>query len=540
MKKIGNKIIVPFIFILFFILEFSLNLQKHITNLDELWNYNTARCILNGLIPYKDISMITTPLFPFINAVILKITTDELIVFRIISSLLQTLILYITYRIFYLLTKKRILSLILTSIFVIIYYEKFTLDYNYFCLFLFLIIELIQLRIHNSEKDKKDNYKEYIRKISLNTNTIQDFIIGLLAGCAICSKHTVGTFIAIYAVLMEINQIIKYRADKKERTEHIKKTIWRIIGIMIPVLILVLYLAINSALVDFINYAIIGIKSFSNSISYKLLLEKENKYVAISSVVAPLYLLVMLVYMLIFRKKRNKNEDININTLVISSLPLWIIVYPISDENHFLIASYCTLICAIYILTILLNKVYNIIKVESKDFIIITLECFWIMLCLAESCTTIKGNFNTYKNDLLNGLTFNEYKEIVKNGGTLKHYNYLYVNDYYIKLDNKLKEFINEKEGQGYKVYLCDAEAALYDIPLDIYNKNFDMFLKGNIGKDGEEGIIEEIKSSENAVYLIKQKKYILNWQTPTEVIYYIRDNLNYKGELELFDIYEK
>ena len=162
------------------------------------------------------------------------------------------------------------------------------------------------------------------------------------------------------------------------------------------------------------------------------------------------------------------------------------------------------------------------------------------MLCLAESCTTIKGNFNTYKNDLLNGLTFNEYKEIVKNGGTLKHYNYLYVNDYYIKLDNKLKEFINEKEGQGYKVYLCDAEAALYDIPLDIYNKNFDMFLKGNIGKDGEEGIIEEIKSSENAVYLIKQKKYILNWQTPTEVIYYIRDNLNYKGELELFDIYEK
>lgn len=537
MKKIGNKIIVPFIFILFFILEFSLNLQKHITNLDELWNYNTARCILNGLIPYKDISMITTPLFPFINAVILKITTDELIVFRIISSLLQTLILYITYRIFYLLTKKRVLSLILTSIFVIIYYEKFTLDYNYFCLFLFLIIELIQLKIYNKEKD---DYKEYIGKISLNTNTIQDFIIGLLAGCAICTKHTVGTFIAIYAVLMEINQIIKYRADKKERIEHIKKTIWRIIGIMIPVLILVLYLAINSALVDFINYAIIGIKSFSNSISYKLLLEKENKYVAISSVVAPLYLLVMLAYMLIFRKKRNKNEDINVNTLVISSLPLWIIVYPISDENHFLIASYCTLICFIFVVTILLSKIYTKVKLKSKDFIIITLECFWILLCLAESCTTIKANWKTYKNDLLNGTTFNEYKEKIKNGKTLKHYSYLNINEYYIEINNKLKEFIEEKESQGYKVYLCDAEAALYDIPLDIYNKNFDMFLKGNIGKDGEEGVIEGIKNSEKSIYLIKQKQLRLNWQTPTDVIDYIRYNLKYKGDIEFFEIYEK
>ena len=41
-------------------------------------------------------------------------------------------------------------------------------------------------------------------------------------------------------------------------------------------------------------------------------------------------------------------------------------------------------------------------------------------------------------------------------------------------------------------------------IPLDRYNKDFDMFLKGNLGEDSEEGQIERIKNMKNAVILIK------------------------------------
>ena len=64
-------------------------------------------------------------------------------------------------------------------------------------------------------------------------------------------------------------------------------------------------------------------------------------------------------------------------------------------------------------------------------------------------------------------------------------------------------------------------------IPENKYNKNYDMFLKGNIGKDGEKGQIEIIKQN------LK-----LNWQTPTEVIKYIRENLNKIGEISIYEIY--
>ena len=36
-------------------------------------------------------------------------------------------------------------------------------------------------------------------------------------------------------------------------------------------------------------------------------------------------------------------------------------------------------------------------------------------------------------------------------------------------------------------VKILDASAALYMIPIDKYNKNYDLLLKGNLGKDGEE-----------------------------------------------------
>ena len=91
------------------------------------------------------------------------------------------------------------------------------------------------------------------------------------------------------------------------------------------------------------------------------------------------------------------------------------------------------------------------------------------------------------------------------------------------------------------KVYILDAEAAVYNIPLDVYIKNYDMFLKGNIGKYGEDGIIEQIKNDEdNVVYLIKQEGYALNWQTPTKVIEYVRNNMKELEKVDIFVAMEK
>lgn len=76
-------------------------------------------------------------------------------------------------------------------------------------------------------------------------------------------------------------------------------------------------------------------------------------------------------------------------------------------------------------------------------------------------------------------------------------------------------------------------------IPFDRYNKNFDMFLKGNLGKDGEQGIIEKIKNDKsNTVYLIKKENR--NWQTPNDVCNYVVNNCEYIGDISIFWCFEK
>ena len=66
------------------------------------------------------------------------------------------------------------------------------------------------------------------------------------------------------------------------------------------------------------------------------------------------------------------------------------------------------------------------------------------------------------------------------------------------------------------------------------------MFLKGNIGKDGEDGIINDINESHNTIYLLKNKKYSINWQSPTKVIDFIRNNLDYVGDYDMFEVFYK
>ena len=84
-KQICQNLI---LFIFIAVIIFSIISVNEISNLDEIWNYNTARAITQNLIPYKDISMITTPLLPMITAVFLKLIANEVIISRILASIL--------------------------------------------------------------------------------------------------------------------------------------------------------------------------------------------------------------------------------------------------------------------------------------------------------------------------------------------------------------------------------------------------------------------------------------------------------------------
>lgn len=145
--------------IFIFIAVFSVIIIKPISNLDELWNYNTARAISEGLIPYKDISMITTPLLPMVTAIFLKLIANEVIVSRILAAVLWTGILFTIYKILIVLIKEENTSLIATALIGILFRDIYCIDYNILVLFIALIIlyqELKDIKNVSKYNKKKD------------------------------------------------------------------------------------------------------------------------------------------------------------------------------------------------------------------------------------------------------------------------------------------------------------------------------------------------------------------------------------------------
>lgn len=119
---------------------------QEFSNLDEIWIYNFGRCILDGLLPYRDFNIIITPLFPYISALFLRIFGNEMIVLRFVEVIQITSILFFIYKILERLRINNSISLILTLSIYYIYAEIFCFDYNWAVLLVTLIVIFIELK----------------------------------------------------------------------------------------------------------------------------------------------------------------------------------------------------------------------------------------------------------------------------------------------------------------------------------------------------------------------------------------------------------
>jgi len=624
--KVLNKTFMCAFFILIFIFILCEQLNKYPTNLDELWNYNIARCIKNGLIPYKDISMITTPLFPTIVAICLKIFGDNLFVFRIIGAVLFTLILIFTYKIFYELLKKQSIAIIFTGIICFALFQYFMVDYNFFVLLIALIIEYLELKIYCGKQKRHTNKKDASEQKYTNTINIWkqkitnkkqysffsiDLLMGILAGLAICSKQTLGFFIFLYVLLINLLFI----RNKDDWKVYLKTAIERLIGAFIPLLMFLIFLVVTKSYNDFVSYAILGIRTFTNSIPYRNLIQSKVTITKTLAIIIPFFVTIMIAYSFYLLRKLKKDNKIKENKTIsdkindnrinqnktisnkvngnkireiktienkikykkiiiatFSGIPMLITVYPIADEVHFYIAVLQFSILLIYILAFLcvkllkkiieydkIGKVFNyIIENKVNVFMEKFIVTFVILLGIFKMAQISLYNYEEYKSKLLESKSIVENENIenknikvenienknienenIKNNKDLfKHFKNIPLTANYIRFTQELSDFY--KENNDRKIIIVDAEACVYDIPMDIYNKNFDMFNKGNFGKDGEEGIIKNIENSKNTIYLIKKEGVKLNWQAPKNVIEYIRKNMKKLGSIEYYDIYCK
>lgn len=302
--------------------------------------------------------------------------------------------------------------------------------------------------------------------------------------------------------------------NKEQFKQYIKIAITRIFGILIPVVILFIYLLVTGAIQEFINYAVFGISTFSNKISYFGLLENDKIEIRGFSILMPISIMLMAIILIITKVLKKENEEIrNLLTILMYSFSIIIVMYPISDEIHFLIGSLIAIIGLIYMIILLGKCVYNKINFTRKYKLYKIISFFiWILIF---ALILIKSINNIYKYIKIEKNTEIEHFKNIEIGEGLRY-----------RIDN-IDKYILEKEQEGKKVYILDAEAVIYMIPLNKYNKDYDMFLRGNIGKDGEEGQIEKIKQrDENTLYLIRKENIKTNWQTPINVVKYIRDNL--------------
>ena len=95
-RKILKNII---LFIGFMLIASGNVFVQAFSNLDEIWIYNFARCIVDGLLPYRDFSIIITPLFPMISAIFIKIFGNEMVVLRGIEVIEIAAILFMTFKV---------------------------------------------------------------------------------------------------------------------------------------------------------------------------------------------------------------------------------------------------------------------------------------------------------------------------------------------------------------------------------------------------------------------------------------------------------
>lgn len=495
MKKIGKGI---FFFLVIAIAVASGILTRNLGDLDEIWNFNFANQMAKGLVPYRDFNMVQTPLLPMIVSLFLKVFGTQLLVTRILGVFLGAGILFMAYHILKKLKVNLYIRLTTLLIFFLLLKNNFALDYNFAVLLLVLFMIALELKKRKIEKNgKRQRY---------------DLLIGFLAGLCICFKQSTGAFILLATLVIGLWQEKK----KGNWKQYLTNVVIRIIGAVIPVAILFIYLLVNGALGDFINYAVLGIQTFSNHLAYTTLFQNTPVYIKLLAVLFPLTLIFMF-----FVTWKAKNKKIGILTAY--GIATAFTMYPITDEIHFLIGALPTFIGFVYILHIVIRRL-KIGYQRSKTMRYIRDFCrcaLWLALfiflgiALEDTISYIKSA--------------DQYQD-------LPHYSYIRVTD---KLEGQIKNVSQYIQNASKPVYILDSDAAIYRIPTDGYEKDYDMFLKGNLGIKGEEGQIEKLESTQDKILLIKNDATSLNWQNPEKVRQYVKENYTKVGEIEYFDIYE-
>ena len=493
MKKMFNKVIeiikkhdniFVFIYMILALSVYVYAVPLYIS--DELWNFSFIYKMTNGYAIYKDLNVIITPLFHYIGKLIFLVFGSDFLNFRIYNIFVYTILYTLIYILFKNMKINKKNSFIYTIIICIITRIAVTVGANYNVLVLVFVILGINLELIESNKKR--------------INVIKGINIFLIFMC----KQNIFIY---YSVALFIVYIIKIKQNKIT----IKQIIYILISFIFPLILFIVYLNYNRIFEEFISYCFLGILEFSNK-------NKVLEMSAISYIVLGIVSIV-LSFLLIKLKAVNKDTK-NINyIMLLFSILLLSTIYPIFNVYHAILGSIISIVALIYNL----HSIFVIEFIEEKNLNKI-INLFIVV------CTIYFIGYNVYY-----GYEYNKSKIICKD---IEIYKYMMIEDELKNKINTICEYIKENEKQRCDIKIISYEANLYMNILNKNNKNIDLPFLGNLGKDGEDGLISEVQNLNSGTkILISKEKF---WQESEKLRNIIMNNYKKIGEIEDFYIYEK
>lgn len=449
-----KKFIIKFLKYLFLFLFFlfSLTISYNVFFGDTIVNYGFSYAISKGEVPYNDFNLVIPLLSPFVYSFSL-IFTKNIISFYVAQSLLLVVFLCLLKKV---LGEKIYLLLPLIFLgFPICLFSALFPGYNF--LLLFLIVLLL-----------------YLEKIDSN-----DYLIGLVIGLSIITKHTIGVFLILPS-------FIYLRRDYK-------KVLKRLCGLMIPCFLFFVYLLTTKSFSNFINLCIMGIFDFAKNNT-----TSKGVFFIICFIICFLYVIYSII---------KKPKDFMNYYVLISSM----FVYPLLDNYHL---SYFV----IMVLVLFLHNLEINIKFKNISF------CAYFFCCVVSFIWLfILFNYGDYR-----FVNYNNYPLRLMSNEMEKQYNLL---DKYInKLDKKVVLFSLGTENYFYKI-TNDEKITYFDLP------NY-----GNYGYDSYEMMTERFEELDDTIIVINKgildKRN--GQQYYRELAYYVIDNYKYLDDVGSYKIYYK
>lgn len=475
------------VFLLIVLICFNISLIVFVDYYDELWNFANCYKMFNGYKIYEELNVIVTPLFLYISQIFFYLFGANLLSFRIYNVFISALFFILIYLIFKSLKVVKRRSVLYTLIFILIFNTIVAAGANYNIMVMMPVLIALLLIIR-----KKEN----------------NILFGMLLFATFITKQNIYV---LFAAGIFFYKILSQSEMKKKLGDLAKIYLISLAGIFV----FLIYMYLDGNLYNFYNYCFGGISEFGIKNLYIDISNSRFLYISIIT--------TLLTFFIIHNKKINQNlnqETIkNIKDLLCFGLPLTLMSFPIFNYYHATLGSTIILIELFYIIENALIKNLAVERKKEKIFYFILIAIYILYLFY--------------------GILINLYE--IKNGKIILDNNGAFYGTIMQKEDYEdikiICNYIEKREKQNVDVKILSYKANLYMVKLNKNNGILDLAFVGNLGKDGENGIIAEIQNLKNTLILIQTSEEIF-WQESKNAREYIINNYDKIGEIQEYSIY--